>query len=142
MSTNNFLFEFNNTKETSKESELPVSSIFKRGLAGIIDVHITVILMAIYLEISFRLFYYQKYKKFFLKDSNFRITMPNFPKLLGLSRNWFDLELNLVISLEKCLFLVAKVRGGGLIWWLILLSLFISQEKWRVQQLQMMLEML
>ena len=66
MSTNNFLFEFNNTKETSKESELPVSSIFKRGLAGIIDVHITVILMAIYLEISFRLFYYQKYKKFFV----------------------------------------------------------------------------
>lgn len=66
MNTNNFLFNFSNHKKISvDESNLKIASIFKRGLAGIIDIHITVVLMAIYLQISFKLFFLQKYQDFF-----------------------------------------------------------------------------
>lgn len=67
MSTNNFLFNFNKINSKNSSSELKVASVFKRGLAGIIDIHITVILMAIYLEIIFRSFYINKYYDFIVK---------------------------------------------------------------------------
>jgi uncharacterized RDD family membrane protein YckC len=64
MSTNNFLFNFNQNN-LQLDSDYPIASVFKRGIAGIIDIHITIILMAIYLEISFRNYYFQKYNNFF-----------------------------------------------------------------------------
>jgi uncharacterized RDD family membrane protein YckC len=65
MSTNNFLFNFNQNKTSQLDSDYPIASVFKRGIATIIDIHITIILMAIYLEISFRNYYFQKYNVFF-----------------------------------------------------------------------------